>query len=55
MKIADPFLAVAVDVATLKANPDVVGKLNVSGVVYDVKTGLVQTIVPPALSGADPA
>ena len=46
--IPDPRAAVAVDVATLKAIPALPGNWLVSGLVYDVATGLVEVIVPPA-------
>ncbi len=47
-KIADPYAAVRADVELLAASPDIPGGLVVSGLVYDVMTGLVETIVPPA-------
>jgi carbonic anhydrase len=46
--ITDPHAAVAVDVAALKANPVLPGNWLVSGLVYDVATGLVDVVVPPA-------
>jgi carbonic anhydrase len=46
--IADPRAAVAVDVAALRAIPALPGAWLISGLVYDVTTGLVQIIVPPA-------
>ena len=46
--ITDPYAAVAVDVAALKANPALPGNWLVSGLVYDVTTGLVDVVVPPA-------
>lgn len=46
--ITDPRAAVAVDVATLKANPTLPGWWLVSGLVYDVTTGRVDVVVPPA-------
>jgi carbonic anhydrase len=46
--VADPRAAVAVDVAALRAIPALPGKWLVSGLVYDVATGLVEIIVPPA-------
>ena len=42
--ILDPRAAVAVDVAVLKANP-LTSEWALSGLVYDVNTGLVETIV----------
>ena len=49
LAIADPHKAVAVDVATLKANPLLPGGFLVTGLVYDVTTGRVEIAVPPAL------
>jgi carbonic anhydrase len=48
--ITDPHAAVAVDVAALKANPVLPGNWLVSGLVYDVATGLVDVVVPPTPS-----
>jgi carbonic anhydrase len=47
--ITDPRAAVVVDVATLKATPALPGNWLVSGLVYDVATGLVEVVMPPAL------
>jgi carbonic anhydrase len=49
LAISDPYKSVAVDVAALKANPNLPGGFLVTGVVYDVKTGRVETVVPSAL------
>ncbi len=46
--VADPHAAVRVDVAALRANPSLPGDVVVSGLVYDVATGRVETIVAPA-------
>ena len=46
--ITDPRVAVTVDVAALKAIPTLPGNWLVSGLVYDVTTGLVEVVVPPA-------
>lgn len=46
--LLDPCAAVAVDVATLRAMPDVPATLLVSGLIYDTGTGLVDVVVPPA-------
>ena len=46
--VSDPHAAVAVDVATLKAIPALPANWLVSGLVYDVTTGLVEVVVPPA-------
>ena len=46
--VDSPHAAVVVDVAALKANPALPGNWLVSGLVYDVTTGLVDVVVPPA-------
>ena len=46
--VTDPRAAVAVDVALLRAIPALPGQWLVSGLVYDVATGLVEVVVPPA-------
>jgi carbonic anhydrase len=46
--ITDPRAAVAVDVAALRAIPALPGAWLISGLVYDVATGLVEIVVPPA-------
>jgi carbonic anhydrase len=46
--VTDPRAAVAVDVATLRAIPALPGAWLLSGLVYDVATGLVEIVVPPA-------
>lgn len=46
--VPDPRAAVAVDVAALRATPGLPGEWLVSGLVYDVATGLVDIVVPPA-------
>ena len=47
--VADPRAAVEIDVAALRANPFLPGEFMLSGLVYDVMTGLVEIVVPPAL------
>jgi carbonic anhydrase len=49
LAITEPYEAVALDVAALRANNNLPDDLIVSGLVYDVRTGLVETVVPPAL------
>ena len=44
--VPDPWAAVAVDVAVLLAHPGVADAYTVSGLVYDVATGLVEVVVP---------
>lgn len=46
--VSDPVAAVGVDVAAIKANPFLPGAFLVSGLVYDVATGQVDVVVPPA-------
>jgi carbonic anhydrase len=46
--VTDPRAAVAVDVAALRAIPALPAQWLVSGLVYDVATGLVEVVVPPA-------
>ena len=46
--VNDPRAAVAVDVALLRTIPALPGGWLVSGLVYDVATGLVEIVVPPA-------
>jgi carbonic anhydrase len=46
--VGDPAAAVAVDVAAIKANPFLPAQFLVSGLVYDVATGLIDVVVPPA-------
>jgi len=47
-EVTDPRSAVAVDVAVLRAIPALPGAWLVSGLVYDVASGLVEVVVPPA-------
>jgi carbonic anhydrase len=49
--VLDPRIAVAIDVAALKAIPALPGEWLISGLVYDVATGLVEIVVPPAPIG----
>ena len=46
--VMDPRVSVAVDVALLRTIPALPGGWLVSGLVYDVATGLVEIVVPPA-------
>jgi carbonic anhydrase len=46
--VTDPRAAVAVDVALLRAIPALPGAWLISGLVYDVRTGLVEVVVPPS-------
>ena len=46
--VTDPRAAVALDVAALRAIPALPAAWLISGLVCDVATGLVETVVPPA-------
>jgi carbonic anhydrase len=46
--VTDPRAAVAVDVALLRTIPALPGEWLISGLIYDVATGLVDVVVPPA-------
>jgi carbonic anhydrase len=46
--VTDPRASVAVDVAALRAIPALPSEWLISGLVYDVATGLVEIVVPPA-------
>ncbi len=46
--VTDPRAAVALDVAWLRAIPSLPAEWLISGLVYDVATGLVEIVVPPA-------
>jgi len=47
LPVIDPAATVRADVAKVVAAPQVSPKIRISGYVYDVKTGLVETVVPP--------
>jgi carbonic anhydrase len=46
--VTDPRAALAVDVAALRAIPALPGAWLISGLMYDVATGRVEIVVPPA-------
>ena len=46
--VNDPHAAVVADVALLRGIPALPGQWLISGLVYDVATGLVEIVVPPA-------
>jgi carbonic anhydrase len=48
LAVTQPYEAVALDVAALKANMELPDEMIVTGLVYDVKTGRVETVVPAA-------
>jgi carbonic anhydrase len=50
--IADPYRAVAYDIAALQSNDALPAGLTVTGIVYDVATGLAETVVEPVQLGA---
>lgn len=52
LAIDDPYKSVVIDVAALKANPNMPEDAMVTGLVYDVATGKVETIVPTARLGS---
>ncbi len=54
MAIDDPYESVLLDVAALKANPNLPDDIVVTGMVYDVATGLVRIVVPSAPLRPDP-
>jgi carbonic anhydrase len=43
--VSDPRAAVAIDVAEITANPLLPAQFTVSGLVYDVSTGLIETVI----------
>jgi carbonic anhydrase len=53
--ILDPAATVTGDVERLRSAPAVSRRVTVSGHVYDVVTGLVETVVPAGLEESDPA
>jgi carbonic anhydrase len=48
MAITEPRKAVLLDIAALKTRLELPDGLMLSGLVYDVKTGLVETVAAPA-------
>ena len=48
MAITDPAMSVQSDIERLRSTPGTPDQLVVSGLVYDVKTGTINQIVPPA-------
>jgi carbonic anhydrase len=46
--VGDPRKAVEVDVAALRADPNLPSGMRSSGYVYDVETGLIENVVPAA-------
>ncbi|MGB9245280.1 MAG: carbonic anhydrase [Candidatus Acidiferrales bacterium] len=50
--VSDPRAAVAADVAALRAIPALPGAWLLSGLMYDVATGLVEIVVPPSIKAS---
>ncbi len=48
LDITDPYKSVVHDIAALRANEQLSDGVMVTGLVYDVTTGRVATVVPPA-------
>ena len=48
-KVGDPPAAVEVDIAALRAAPALPNGLRISGFVYDVATGQIETVVAPSM------
>jgi carbonic anhydrase len=46
LAITDPYKAVQIDIDALRANLEIPGGFTVSGMVYDVDTGRIETVVP---------
>ena len=55
LPITDPYKAVARDVDALRASRDVPGGFLVSGIVYNISTGLIDIVVAPAMLRDDAA
>jgi carbonic anhydrase len=49
LAITDPHTAVGIDIARLRAVSGLPGAFRVTGLVYDVATGTIETVVPAAL------
>lgn len=45
--LGDPRRTLRADVSTLQANPFLPKNLAIAGLLYDVQTGLIETVVPP--------
>lgn len=54
LAVTDPYQAVAIDVAALKANPQLPGGFAVTGLVYDITTGRIEVVVPSAPLRVEP-
>jgi carbonic anhydrase len=49
MEVTHPYKAVVMDVAAWRANQDILGEFTIAGVVYDVSSGRIQVVIPPAM------
>ena len=52
--VGDPRAAIEADTAALRASPHIPGAFRVSGMVYDVATGRIETVTGPAVLRPDP-
>ncbi|CAN5583775.1 carbonic anhydrase [soil metagenome] len=53
--VGDPRTAVQADIAALRDSPLIPDTFRVTGVVYDVATGLIETVAGPAVLRPDPS
>jgi carbonic anhydrase len=53
-RVGDPVAAVGVDVAALRAAPELPNGSRVSGLVYDVATGRIETVATPSMGSDRP-
>ncbi len=53
MAVTDPRKAVAMDVAKYRTEMDIPAGFMISGIVYDVATGLIEVVVPPSVLRAE--
>ena len=51
-ELRDPRRTLVTDVSTLQANPFLPKNLAIAGLLYDVRTGLVEVVVPPVFPAA---
>lgn len=47
--VTDPYKAVVLDVELLKSNPLLPDQASITGIVYDVNTGKIETVVPTSV------
>lgn len=53
LAITDPHAAVGIDIARLRAASGLSGGFRVTGLVYDIATGKIDTVIPPAVLRED--